>query len=862
MADLSIAIEILGQDHFSGAAGAAKAGLGGLLGGVKELGLGVLGVSAVFDAGKGAIESLIGPAIDAEKVASQTAAVLKSTGEAAGLSIDDISGLASSLSKLTPFEDEAIQSSSNLLLTFTNVGGEVFPQAQEAILNMSQALGQDLQSSTVQLGKALNDPIKGITALSRVGVSFTADQKEMIKTMVEAGDTAGAQGVILGELDKEFGGAAKAAGQTFAGQLVILQTAVGNVAEAIGGPLVKGLSSLATGILPVVQAFADELPGAIDGFMSTAEPVVSFLESAFTGALSGVVTFVGELLGLATGDYASAWEIMGDLPAAFMNTFFPVIQAITDGWNTVIQVFQGDWSASDSINPVVNIIGQLATIVRDDVLPILLLLGDTVTAVMTGDFTTAFNAMKDVLFTALPFLVNDLALMGKAFVDWIAPLIPPMLQQLLNVLIQIDTWIVSTGLPMLVTQLAVWAGAFVDWILPLIPPVLRELGGLLVQMSSWMLTVAAPAMIQNLIKWGLAFVEWVAPRIPPLLVELGKLELELIGWVVGTALPAIVGKLVEWGGAFLGWVAKDVLPTLPQKLVLILNAVSDWAVGALNSMATEAGKLGAGFVKGIQDGIGGALDGLKRWVTDNLANALPQWVRDVLGIHSPSSVFADIGANMIKGLEQGILSSWPSVETVIQRLMSQFAGLSANVSGDAADWLRAALAITGTSGDWFGDLYELMKMESGGDPGAQNPEHVIVNGVDLGQAAGLMQMLPGTFRAHMLEGFGNIWNPIDNAVSAIRYIKDTYGSVHNIDRSPAGGYLGYADGGVVPGPPGMGQWAYVHGGETIIPPGKSGGTTINVQVPAVVGITAQQLVDYIQTELIRKGLNNVTAGIA
>jgi hypothetical protein len=71
-------------------------------------------------------------------------------------------------------------------------------------------LGTDLKGSAVQLGKALNDPIAGVGALSRVGVTFTETQKDMIKTMVEAGNVAGAQTLILDELGKEFGGSAKA----------------------------------------------------------------------------------------------------------------------------------------------------------------------------------------------------------------------------------------------------------------------------------------------------------------------------------------------------------------------------------------------------------------------------------------------------------------------------------------------------------------------------------------------------------------------------------------------------------------------------------------------------------------------------
>jgi phage-related minor tail protein len=96
------------------------------------------------------------------------------------------------------------------LLTFGNVSGEAFDRAQMAAVNLSARLGQDLQSSAVQVGKALNDPIKGVTALGRVGVSFTEQQKEQIKAMTKVGDVAGAQSLILAQLEKQYGGSAEA----------------------------------------------------------------------------------------------------------------------------------------------------------------------------------------------------------------------------------------------------------------------------------------------------------------------------------------------------------------------------------------------------------------------------------------------------------------------------------------------------------------------------------------------------------------------------------------------------------------------------------------------------------------------------
>ena len=128
--------------------------------------------------------------MESEDVMKQTEAVLKSTGGVAGVSAKQVSDLAASLQKVTKFSDETVQSGENLLLTFTSIGSDIFPQATETMLDMSQALGQDVKSSAVQLGKALQDPILGVTALRRVGVNFSEAQQDVIKNLVETGHKA------------------------------------------------------------------------------------------------------------------------------------------------------------------------------------------------------------------------------------------------------------------------------------------------------------------------------------------------------------------------------------------------------------------------------------------------------------------------------------------------------------------------------------------------------------------------------------------------------------------------------------------------------------------------------------------------
>lgn len=199
-------------------------GLKGFLGAVGGLSLVSMGLSKIYE-----------NTVAAEKAQAQLNAVLKSTGGAAGLTAAELNKMAESYQSLTTFDDEAISGAQALLLTFTNVGRDVFPQATRAILDMSTALGQDLTSSTTLVGKALNDPIKGLTALTRVGVSFSQQQKDLITDLAETGRVAEAQVAILKELERQYGGSAEAARNTLGGAIQGLKNDFDNLLEGDSG---------------------------------------------------------------------------------------------------------------------------------------------------------------------------------------------------------------------------------------------------------------------------------------------------------------------------------------------------------------------------------------------------------------------------------------------------------------------------------------------------------------------------------------------------------------------------------------------------------------------------------------------------
>lgn len=193
------------------------------------------------------VKDFVSKAVEQRRVEAQLNTVLESTGRVAGLAANELKAMARELQGVTNFGDEAIIGAENLLLTFTKIGKDVFPEALETVLDMSVALGQDLKSSAIQLGKALNDPILGMTALRRVGVNFSKEQVEMVKGMVEAGETMKAQKFILNELNTEFGGSARAMVDVDGGATQLMNI-FGDLKEQIGNVLIEGIQPFIKGI--------------------------------------------------------------------------------------------------------------------------------------------------------------------------------------------------------------------------------------------------------------------------------------------------------------------------------------------------------------------------------------------------------------------------------------------------------------------------------------------------------------------------------------------------------------------------------------------------------------------------------------
>lgn len=161
-------------------------------------------------------------------------------------------GVDADLIKLTQAK---LATFSNLNKTINETGG-AFDRATKAALDMAAAGFGEASANAVQLGKALNDPIKGITALSKSGITFTEQEKAKIETLVKSGEVLKAQDLILQAIEMQVGGTAEATA-TASDKMKLSFDAV---AESIGSillPYFQKFSDFIIKFTPTLQANSD-----------------------------------------------------------------------------------------------------------------------------------------------------------------------------------------------------------------------------------------------------------------------------------------------------------------------------------------------------------------------------------------------------------------------------------------------------------------------------------------------------------------------------------------------------------------------------------------------------------------------------
>ncbi len=258
------------------------------MGGVRGVVAGLAAAVASFSA-KEFLQGLIAEQSTYERNMLRTQAIIDATGASAGFTAEQLRLQARELALGTLQSVEGVERAQQILMTFRNVTGDIFVRATEQATNLSVAMNTDLNSAIKQLGKALDEPARGLEGLREAGVSFSDSQKEVIQSLIEAGEVATAQALILDEIAGKVGDIARREAAGWDGMVDTMDQA-----------LEEGRLALAE-YFDVAQTGAEILEQLAGYVFEFNEGLRAGEYDAVISGIGGIVKVAGVYLGLVTG---------------------------------------------------------------------------------------------------------------------------------------------------------------------------------------------------------------------------------------------------------------------------------------------------------------------------------------------------------------------------------------------------------------------------------------------------------------------------------------------------------------------------------------------------------------------------------
>jgi hypothetical protein len=582
------------------------------------------GIVNIASQAAGAVIDFAGKSIDAAREGAaaqrQLNAVLTSTHGVAGVTAADVNKLADRFSNLTKFSDNEVVSASDLLLTFTKIGKKTFPDALKAVLDMSTAMGQDAKTSAIQLGKALQDPLKGVTALQRVGVVFSATQKQQIANFVKMGDVASAQKVILSELTTEFGGSAAAAATPWD----LLQNRIEKFQEAVGGALIPIFDGVAAAINPLIDKY---MPSLVDLLSNQVGPAIVTATTVFGDFITNI---------------SDGLDPMDALNKALFESGIPpeTVQSIDDFANKLIAAAQSIGTFLTGLgNFVVGVVNTVSaastawsqlTLIVFDVL-------NTASTAATQLVTIVAGALSSAWTAIVTAVGNVLTSASTA-----AGQLPLILVNALNE--------AAKGASAIVSGFYGIGVGIVDNIKAGISSVHDTPQAIGVQ--DWISNVGS--QIAGFIGTGAAVIGNIILGIQSTVGQIGS----SIGQGITDAISVVgtlIADFVPGGAAIISNIVSGITSTIGNVGAELAKGPAGWidaVKAALTGFVDIGSQIIAGIVAGIQTNAGAILSALGGVVSGAINSA-----KKMLGIQSPSKVFAGIGANIMAGMQGGIMQN-------------------------------------------------------------------------------------------------------------------------------------------------------------------------------------------------------------
>lgn len=581
-------------------------GVGKILGGVVSVGKKVVDISV----GKGfdralnidnARFKLQGLGHDAESVDAIMANALKSVeGTAFGLGEAGTAAASAVAAGVKPGED---------LTRVLSLTGDAAAIMGRSFGDSGAIINKVLASNRLGMEEVNQLQDAGLPILQMLADQYGVTTDEMRK-MVSEGKVGSEQ--FLKAIEANIGGAAKEMGGSFSGMRANMMAAFGRLGEAVIGPL-----------MPVIQEFM--------GLVTEAANELKPLAAELGGALAPVLKEV----------LAAVLPLAKTLATTLLTALKDLVPAIGPLVTALLPVLVG------IINALVPIITQAAGIIADLATQFGPILGAALEALLPLVMQVVdqvFPMLVDILGEIIPVLTEVASILLPVLVDVVSALLPALMP-----LIPAFLQIVKAILPLL-TPLATLISALLPPLLDLVLKIVQPIIDLAVKGLLFLADIITKYVVPALTAWwgflGKA-VGKVAEFVGQVVDWFNDMRTKVID-AVGRIGPSVVEnakKIVGgiWDGIKTAWVnVSEWFSNLP-------SVVKGWLSGAANWLR-EAGE-------NLISGLWGGMSSMLSWVKDKISGFVGEvtgFFKNLLGIKSPSTVFAEFGKDIVRGLTKGM----------------------------------------------------------------------------------------------------------------------------------------------------------------------------------------------------------------
>jgi hypothetical protein len=796
---------------------------GGLAGGL-VMGAGMAGFGLVAQGIGEAKDSIIGMNATLETSTLQFETLMGNADEAKQHVLDLFQ-----FAKATPFETQPVINASRTLRTF---GGAALDTMDNLTLfgDAAAATNSNIEEVSFWMGRAYaamkgGQPFGEATMRLQELAILSPDAALKLTKLSASGATLDQMWGVMTQSLQRFNGAMAKQATTWEGLTSTLSDAIKITSAKVFQPLFNMAKGAVSGLIDILssdafmawsetagQAIADFAAKA-GGYFGDAKDFVTALWTSMTddkGAVGIMYDLIRKVFGDGVGDFVQ--------PAlqAFMD-FIPTLREVGRWLGYAFQdLMRGD--VGSVLTDIIIGFQQLTGLDISGLRNIATWLSDRIGSALSWLANTAWPRIQDAMGAVMSFIVVEVVPKLQAVWSWLQPNLEGAV-----------AWLTNTAWPGIQSAMA----TVIDFVNSTVLPRLADLRDSLQPhletafkaaqdaANNFQIALSGAPTATDAAAASYGQLAIVLEPLVGMVGDLGRIWRDVT--VIGASLGDAIQKLSEYFTGLPDPVkALLALPIAPFILALDTMRTSlDVVAGGLDILAEKGPHIGDAFdalgtrvnqfltwlqtvpgtlIKIGTDMMNGLIQGmasvdLMGWIRSNVTDKIPQFIKDALGIHSPSQVFSDIGSRMMQGLLGGLQGGLPQIMSFVGGL----GGMFGSAAGSLGDWIAAAIQYTNVPAFWAGPLAALIGHESSGNPNAINNWDVNAQRGD--PSSGLMQLTQSNQATYTPTGMSRS-DPVAQIIAGIRYIMATYGdiaSVPGIASLAAGGaYQPYDTGGILP----------------------------------------------------------------